>query len=150
MKLVKTKYKPEDLGYAAALVDGEGCIGVYSNKNVSLTYGRTHRLMVQIGMSDKEPVEFMFKTFGGFYNAYKAHNMGDRLRYNWAISTRQARDFLVFILPYLKGKVEQAKLAVEFQNQIRKKSGGVLKPLTIEELKSRDEYVVKMKELKRI
>ncbi len=117
MKLVRQrmKYNPVDLAYAAALIDGEGCIGIHRNRDPRLRDRYRYRMSVQIGMADKEPIQFMYRTFGGSYHTYEACLKNGRLRHNWQIGATKAMLFLEAVLPYLKGKTKQAELAIEFQ-----------------------------------
>lgn len=142
------KYKEIDLAYAAGIIDGEGSIGVYSNKDKRVTLGKKFRLTVQVGMSDPQPIDFLHYVFGGSSTTVNGRQSGYRLRYLWALSTQQAKGFLIAILPYLKGKREQAEVAIQFQKHLRPK-GGIIVPLTEGEFQTQKRFSDKLKRLKK-
>jgi hypothetical protein len=111
-----------DFAYAAGLIDGEGCIGVY-NQTCPTTKTKTrYSLSVRIQMSDWEAVLWMENTFGGCYRSHPQLGYGTRIMYEWVLSSKMAGEFLKQILPYLKNKKRQAELAILFQDK-RKKGG---------------------------
>lgn len=143
-----TKPKFEDLAYAAGIIDGEGCIGIYGNKDKRIPLGKYYRLTVQVGMSDKEPVEFLYRTFGGSLSEANGRKPTYRTRYHWCLAARQARKFLELVKPYLKSKQNQAELAITFQGA-RRKRGGTPYATTREELICAQEFVDELKSMKR-
>ena len=138
------KYKPEDLAYLAGIIDGEGCIGIYPNKNKTVNLGVTHRMSIQVGMCDIEAVQFIHQIFGGSMQSYKGSTSNRRVRHHWLIASRQAQTLLREVLPYLKTKSKQAELAIEFQDLFYKGRAKI----TDEDFKLRQGYVTKLKQLK--
>ena len=111
-----------DYAYAAGLIDGEGCIGVY-NQTCPTTRTKTrYNLLVRVQMSDWEAILWMKNTFGGCYRSHPQLGYGTRIMYEWTLSSKMAGEFLKQILPYLKNKRRQAELAIQFQDK-RKKGG---------------------------
>ncbi len=118
-------YKDIDLSYAAGIIDGEGCIGIYYNRNPELIYGGSYRLTVQVGMADSAPIEFLHKIFGGYFQVVGGRKEGYKTRYMWGLGTRQAGVFLEKVLPFLLAKRQQAELGITFQ---RRRNPGGTKP----------------------
>ena len=124
-----------DLAYAAGIVDGEGCIGIYKQKNTELQFGYTYGLTVTVGMCSAAIPMWLYKTFGGNLNTHEGRKDHYKRVYNWQVAAREGKLFLELILPYLKEKTGQAKVAIEFQeiregasqpNQYRHKTAAVL------------------------
>uniref|UniRef100_A0A6M3L512 Putative HNH homing endonuclease n=1 Tax=viral metagenome TaxID=1070528 RepID=A0A6M3L512_9ZZZZ len=142
------RYNETDLAYAAGIIDGEGNIGVYSNRNKAATFGLVYRMLVQVGMCEIGSVLFLKEIFGGSLTMQKPTSSSRRQRFHWCISTQQACIFLEAILPYLKIKQPQALLAMEFQER-KKPRGGVPYKLTIQEFSIQKNYSDKLKALKK-
>jgi len=111
-----------DYAYAAGLIDGEGCIGVYNQTCPTTKTRRRYILTLRVSMSNWESPLWMKNTFGGNYRSYTNLGYGKKVMYTWSMSTKIAGEFLKRILPYLKVKQRQAELAIEFQD--KKKKGG--------------------------
>jgi len=133
------------LGYAAGIIDGEGCIGVWGNYNNACRLKRYYRLNVTVGMSDPEPIIFLKNTFGGSYKKYLGRTPEHRSRYHWVLANDLAKSFLEDILPYLKGKREQALVAIEFQ-KVKKRR--LYRPMTEEVMERHKWFSDRLKELK--
>lgn len=85
---------PADLSYAAALIDGEGHLGVTRYKNEV-------RLTVNVSMVDREPLDFMSRLFGGNVRP-KKRQADNQPQVAWARSARAAGAIAKAILPYLR------------------------------------------------
>lgn len=96
--------------YAAGLVDGEGCIWI-SRK------GLAYSAMVQVGMTlkAKPMLERMQREWGGSLN--KTREATDRWAsaWMWDLAGTAAEPFLRAVLPHLRMKAEQARLALTVQ-----------------------------------
>ena len=88
-----------ELSYLAGLFDGEGSAGVYIiNRKGTKWHPRTYRTaypVVQLRMTDAEPVRAFHKAFGGWFGMSKPKDKkqnGDakKLVYEWRISHRPA------------------------------------------------------------
>lgn len=98
----------EDSAWAAGFFDGEGHIGITKN-----TSARTFNLTLSVTQKRREPLDKIIGLFGG--SCYLAHHNGQPKFWRWHLSGRKAATVLVFLLPYLIVKRQQALLAVEFQ-----------------------------------
>lgn len=90
--------------YAAALLDGEGCIFVRNN-------GRTTQLMVDFKMTDDGPLHLLASRWGNEVVANGKTSTG-RVMYHWMVTGRHALEFLGDVLPWLQGKREQVELGL--------------------------------------
>jgi len=104
-----------DLAYAAGIIDGEGCISIYRNTCKTCVIGFRYSLVVRVGMKSKQIPLWLHQSFGGSFHEYINLGFGDSLMYCWSLGSREARDFLLKILPYLRLKKEHAELAIQFQ-----------------------------------
>lgn len=107
-----------DLAYAAGIIDGEGCIGVYGYVRPSIALGKRYSLTVRVSMVDSEPPTFLHETFGGYLghlHCPSRQKNNQRAQYYWCIAAQKARQFLIVVLPYLRARRKQAEVAIEFQ-----------------------------------
>ncbi len=108
-----------DYAYAAGLIDGEGCIGVYPVKCKTNKARLRYVLHMAVQMSNWESALWLKDMFGGYYQIYKNGGYGDRTMYGWRVSGKRAGLILENLLPYFKVKTKQAELAIEFQNKMK-------------------------------
>lgn len=100
-----------DLAWAAGFIDGEGCIGVYSN-------GIKSSAVLSLSVSQKynEPLLKLVALFGGHLKP-KSNPVGFM---EWRLYSSNALNVLKQVLPYLQSnKKEQAILAIQFQETFR-------------------------------
>ncbi|KKM96626.1 hypothetical protein LCGC14_1176260 [marine sediment metagenome] len=91
--------------YAAALLDGEGCIQVGTNGSFPLR--------VRFGMTDRAPLDVLAGEWGGNVNTLK-QRPGERLVYYWDINCSYALGFLKAVEPWVYGKIAQVELALTY------------------------------------
>ena len=105
------------LAWAAGMIDGEGCIGIYHTR----TSGYGFVLSVSVGNTEIELLEALRSSFGGGVYAIRKTqaNPGWKRAYQWRPGSRKAASFLDAILPYLQSprKTEAAVLGLEYQSQ---------------------------------
>ena len=128
-------HDPLDLAYAAGIVDGEGCIGIYGKVN-------THMLIVKVGMCEPQAVDFLIEKFEALSNPYN-NRFGPV--YRAAFTGPKAYAFLCLIRPYLRVKRTQADVAIEFWEGKGNYKGYKIAP---EELARRVDYELRLKALK--
>lgn len=103
---------PNQLAYVAALIDGEGSIGLEAK-----TSGReaSYYARVRVGMTDPAlPVlQWLHQEWGG--SLLQSHRNPDRRRpiWTWSVTGTNAIPFLRQVLPYLRIKEDQARLVLE-------------------------------------
>lgn len=111
--------KTWQLGYAAGLIDGEGCITIgRHHKTIRGNNFIEYRLEVIVNQTDGGAIDFMYGTFGGYIHKRNSKpNPNYRpFLYRWEIRGEKAMKFLKRIIPFLKIKKQQAELAIQFQS----------------------------------
>ncbi len=128
-----------DLAYYAGLFDGEGCVDINRHKPQTGKQAVQHTLRCHVGMTDEMPIRGYKKIFGGniHLNPKSKKNPKWSDIWIWTIESNQAKCFLEILVPFLRIKKDQAKVAIEFQ-QIRQGQHG--RRLPIGELERRDKY----------
>ena len=102
--------------YAAAAIDGEGCIMI---KHPS-TRPTVFNLYVEIVNTDVRLVEFVQKRWGGSLSQHH-EPIGSKRKPRWhlQIAAKNAMQLLKDVLPYLVLKKKQAQWGIKFQSQMR-------------------------------
>jgi hypothetical protein len=102
--------KPEEheLIYLAGYFDGEGCVSITS-------HGSMPQLTVTVQTSDKAILELFAECFGGRIRTinYRADKPCKRQMYSWERYSSNGQIVLEALLPWLRGKKEQATLALK-------------------------------------
>lgn len=112
-----------DIAYSAGIFDGEGwaIIAPYNHNSVvnGTVYPR-HRTRMGVSNTSLPMLEWLKQTWGG--NIYLVYPQKGKSRalYSWQPSEKIAVQFLSQILPYLKVKVRQARLALKFRRTINR------------------------------
>ncbi len=135
--------------YMAGLFDGEGCVHINKWRGRSKK-GDAYSLLVQIKMCDGRLLTHLHQQFGGNLALDRRSLINPRHSdiQVWRVGCAKAKDFLESILPYLKLKKLQAKLAIQFQERMPQWKGN--KVLSDEELSYREACYKRMRELKQL
>ena len=125
----------EWIGYLAAMIDGEGTVGIYKSPPSKNGFSR-YLFRVRIGINQEEPLKFLQSLFGG--NLRKRRTTNDyELEWNGV----NAKRILKEVLDHLLIKKEQALLFLscpQHDSPLR---------FSAEERKERERCYLKMKEL---
>lgn len=98
--------------YVAGLIDGDGYLGIM-RKSSKRSLARVHYTpVVKVGMTDKDIIEWLQKSFGG--NFYHRDNGQYKDLYQWKLANRTMKPFLDAIYPYLRVKKAQADVLKRF------------------------------------
>lgn len=110
----------EKLAYAAGIIDGEGCFGMYYSKRLD-----RHLLTVDIYNSSTELLEWLTIHFPGSYREIKAPSKKKHVnwkpQYIWRSNNNQTLSFLKEIYPFLIVKKKQCLLAIRFRETFLKR-----------------------------
>ena len=98
----------KELAYIAGLFDGEGSISVYKERTTSYRLARIH---VDLQNTNVAIVKYLKDYFGGYFRV-RILPSGKPCGV-WMVSCKKAIDVLGQLLPYLRIKKEQARLAIE-------------------------------------
>lgn len=100
--------KRDRRAWAAGFLDGEGCIGIY-------TQHERYVLNVSASQSVREPLEILLAMYGGSIHAdNRPGGYGGRGVWAWRISGQRAADALIDVVDFLVVKRGQAEIALEF------------------------------------
>ena len=102
------------LSYIAGFFDGEGSINLLTRIRPKNT---EYSLTVAIGQRDGMTLDLIKENFGG--NIYFVKRDGS---YYWVITHKKAVKFLKEILPYLQYKKPQALVAIQFYENMAKRT----------------------------
>lgn len=101
--------------WTAGIVDGEGCIALKRNIQDGKAY---YSLWVTVGQSGKTKpaiIQVLEQAYGGSTSQTFDTRLNRLPRWNWTASNQNAEAMLTKILPYLIGKLEQARVALEYR-----------------------------------
>lgn len=133
------------LGWVAGFIDGEGCIGIYSNVRKPPRKSRYH-LTVAATQKDPRPLRELQSLYGGRLS-YRSGGALKSPHWYWSVEGRFAAGLLTDIQDLLVLKREQATLGLEYWNARR--SGNRWDPITEDEYALYTAMSDRMKALKR-
>lgn len=113
------------VAWAAGIIDGEGCIGIYRSRSRSNAY----QLSVSVANTEPELLRVLAQEFGGSINAHRGQvaQPGWKLAFQWRLSSRMAAAFLEQVRPYLRSPRKKAAAALGIAFQGTKRVGGLPK-----------------------
>ena len=99
-----TEFNRDDLIYAAAFIDGEGCFELL---------GVPRKLCIRVKMhnSYRPVVEWFHEVFGGTFT--ECGVMSKRPMYSWGVNGQNAENFCRAVLPHLKQKKPQCQHLID-------------------------------------
>lgn len=112
--------------YVAGLMDGEGCFRLERFRTDRSLIGFQYRTIVEVTMCDKETIDFVAIATGK--NIYQRRLPSGRTAYKIVWRNGIAAGLIRQILPYLRGKKEQAALCLHFEERITPGRGRSYKP----------------------
>lgn len=135
--------KPTDAAWAAGIVDGEGCIGIYRVVQTGYPGRFAYRVTVTVGNTDPRMLERLRAVFGGSLYTAKRSETGRKPMWQWLVINADAVAMLKAIRPYLVVKGDQADVALRYRPGRRGRR------VSEAELASRDALVVEIAAMKR-
>lgn len=111
-----------DIRYVAGLFDADGWITINKWDHKGRDYIR-YQLFVGLAQVHYPIIARLKIQFGGLLHRQDSaskRNSKCRIAYQWRLSSRDARQFLKDIRPWLVVKRPQADLAIEFQDHVTK------------------------------
>jgi hypothetical protein len=108
----------ESLAYVAGLIDGDGSVGIACQKRGSGEQERwSYYASVTIGMTQpaKPILEWIHQEWGGSLHPHKTAGEKECPAWQWRVTGDNAVTILRKLLPYLRLKGPQAKLALEVE-----------------------------------
>jgi hypothetical protein len=130
--------------YIAGVFDGEGCFYIERYKTPQNPMGFYYRVMATLTMCDRRTIEFICAETGKQFQIKRLPSGRVAYKVDWRNSI--ATDFIKAILPYLRGKKEQAEWCIKFNETV---SPGRGRPFTAEDSMICEEIRDRLKALKR-
>ena len=132
--------------YAAGFFDGEGWIRIKRDRRRDMV---SPRFFIVVGAANtkREPIDFLREKFGGSIRVRISKDKCWADRYDWQVTDELAVRFLRVVLPYLKIKRPQAKLAIQFQDTLHSRLFIHGSKLPRVEVARRNQFYLKMKAL---
>ena len=111
--------RQEMIAYAAGFFDGEGHIRISKHS----TRG-SYMLQITAVQAVRNPLPIFVELFGGTISSRTGLSRGKpRALYTWQASSASAERALMELIPYLRGKQDEATLALEFRKTFRAQFG---------------------------
>ena len=106
-----------DFIYSAGVIDSDGniCISRCNRKRMINPSYSTH---VHVCNTNPELIKYFKETFGGSVNYWDGGNPKHKPSIYWNLYGEDSREFLLGVLPFMKIKHEQARLAIYFQEEM--------------------------------
>lgn len=114
----------ETAAYVAGIVDGEGHVGVAKTKQTGSMRSTRYAGVLIVGNTSRQLIEELVAVFGIGSISYRRGSERTKGFFLWAIQSRNARDVLVRVRPYLVVKRAQADLVIEFVDGFESFKGG--------------------------
>lgn len=115
--------RDSDLGWAAGIIDGEGCILL----NIYRAGNDCYVLRVIVTNTDVSMLHRLKEIFGlGNIIPRPSNNPKHKMRWYWEVSSKKAEQVLTLVEPYLVSKRKQAQLGLLSRTYMGKH--GVNKP----------------------
>ena len=130
----------EDLiiAYTAGFFDGEGSISIIARNRDD--WSTEHRLWVSIGQKDGATLDWLKDNFGG--SIYLVKRDGS---FYWAVSNKNAYNFLKRIIDFLQYKKPQAEVALKLYEECPPQK----RPIPKEEVLRREGLRQQLKDMKK-
>lgn len=113
--------RAHDLAWCAGFFDGEGYITIQRRKStVNGKIYEGHYLRIGVNHVAIEPLKELKRVLGGTIKQQTEHTViGNRKqRHSWQMSTKEAAQTLISLMPYFRNKNQVAALALDFQKTI--------------------------------
>lgn len=99
--------------YIAGIIDGEGSIGLQKNKKSECVNGINYVPRLRIGMIDKEFIEWLKNSFGGWIY-HRKQNGNNKDSYTWQVEGKVMKEIIKKVYPYLRIKKKHAEIIMKF------------------------------------
>jgi len=123
LKPIPIDLSKEQTAYLAGLIDGEGYVGLAKSKRSQGRFKGNHYMFPRLVITLTNPVMHEIREEFGFGRVQfvKRRKENNKDRYDWHISSNQARMLLPLVLPFMRVKQKQAKLLLQYLDLATKK-----------------------------
>lgn len=113
--LIAIAPKRTDLAYAAGFFDGEGCVTLLRDKRGA---GSHFGLRAAVANTDQAILLWLGELFGGHVHSRRRDSVAWKIGYCWTVSASTAYQFLFLIRPYVRVKLPQVDLCLDFYRRL--------------------------------
>ena len=103
----------QDLGWAAGIIDGEGCITVGRKRTKDSVLGWRYALLIDVTNTSRVMLLRLRMMFGGTISVERRSLTGKAF-WQWRLYGRGAQGALAILEPYLIAKRAQAQIALRY------------------------------------
>jgi hypothetical protein len=107
--------EPTVFAYLAGVIDSDGYITVQRSTHAGRTY---YGARVGISGTRRQPHDLAASLWGGTVSLYTPRNPRHRAQFQWSRSGVAAAGIIANLAPYLRVKVEQARIALEINEHL--------------------------------
>lgn len=101
--------------YIAGFIDGEGYIGIITDKNrINFRRNDSYKTVLKIANTNKDIIQWFKNSFGG-YLEHRTMKENQKDAYCWTIEGKNLQPFLDKVSPYLRIKKKQAEIIKDFR-----------------------------------
>lgn len=112
--MIAASLEATQCAYYAGIFDGEGSISIITHRRAASTQ---MCLQARVINTNRPLVESLSVAFGGYISTRPAKGR-QRTCYAWGVQGASAVDVLMTLRPYLRIKLQQADLAIRFQQYL--------------------------------
>lgn len=113
--LAAKQFVIEKLAWAAGIIDSDGTICVTTGSQAKSRGGApSHRLVVEVSNTRTRVIRRLERLFGGVTH-WDERDKNRRGRWIWRVTREEAQTCLLYVLPYLQGRHEDALHGVLFR-----------------------------------
>lgn len=114
--------KSHDYAWAAGFIDGEGWITIQTRSAEAKSGVRYYGHYLRLGVNHvrPEPLIALQRLFGGTLRRTTRVHGNRKPRHTWQVSCSTAEKALLMLLPYLRNKESEARIALHFQGTVDK------------------------------
>jgi hypothetical protein len=125
---VSAKLTPQELGWFAGIVDGEGCIHIHrvkrvANERATFQGGHYYTLVLAVGNCDPRVVtkcrSIAHIIAGRPISSITKHRNGEYAHFQWSTRADTAYMLIQIIKPYLVSKPQQAEIGLKLHDRVR-------------------------------
>lgn len=133
--------------YIAGLIDGEGWFSIKRSRLQPRSLREfSFQVCVQMALRERFMLEQLQRQYGGSISNYKSRSDAHAPYYCWTLVGEGMVNFLRDVMPHLRLKEAQAKVAFDFQTTKQKRFGRGM-PMTDREYEKRTAAFETMREL---
>jgi hypothetical protein len=106
---------PLVLAYLAGVIDSDGYVTIQRTRHAGRTY---YGARIGVSGTRRQPHDLAASLWGGTVSRYTPKNLRHRAQFQWSRSGVAAATAINEVLPFLRVKAEQARIALELNEHL--------------------------------